>query len=211
MAPSTWRGLPPDADVFGLRPLDRFYRWHAPVYDWTRPFILFGRSRLLAGLDLRAGELVLDVGCGTGWSFERLARRGARVVGVEPSEAMRAQAASRIERRGLGDRVVLDPRPYGSRRDLGSADAVVMSYSLTMMPAFERALQAARADLRPGGTLAVVDFLGGCTRLVDRWLAANHVGPGGPRLERLGELFPRHRLRTVHSGFWRHFLLWARA
>ena len=212
MAPSTWLSLPPEAEVFGLAPLARFYRWHAPIYDWTRPLILFGRARLLAELVLTAGDVVLDVGCGTGWSFGRLTKRGALVIGVEPSPAMRERAERRIAKLGLEGRVVLDPRPYGSHRDLRDrSDAIVMSYSLTMMPAFERALVAARADLRPGGRLGVVDFLEGRTPLVDRWLAANHVGPGRARLERLRELFPRHRLRIVDSGLWRHFLFWASA
>ena len=97
----------PDAERFALAALDRFYRWQAPLYDWTRPFFLFGRGRMVDGLDVGPGHLVLDVGCGTGWSFPRLLRRSARVVGIEVSEPMRRRALA------LGGATV-DSRPYGT-------------------------------------------------------------------------------------------------
>jgi ubiquinone/menaquinone biosynthesis C-methylase UbiE len=51
------------------------------------------------------GRSVLDVGCGIGrWSY-RFARRGARVVGIDPSREMVAQA----RRRSLVE--TLEPRP----------------------------------------------------------------------------------------------------
>jgi SAM-dependent methyltransferase len=61
------------------------------------------RRRAVDLLPISPGEVVADVGCGTGLCFERLVERvGAEgtVVGVEPAAEMRALAAERIAARG---------------------------------------------------------------------------------------------------------------
>ena len=40
-------------------------------------------DRLAAALDMRAGETLLDVGCGTGWFTRQFARRGLAVTGLD--------------------------------------------------------------------------------------------------------------------------------
>ena len=154
MPPSTSHASPRPSEAagrFGLDALDGFYRLHAPVYDWTRPLLLRGRREAVRQLAVRPGERVLDVGCGTGFNLPRLSARGARLVGIEPSPAMRQMAERRLERHGL-DSVDLDPRPYGSHAEYeASVDAILFSYSLSMIPPFEEVLERARLDLRGGG------------------------------------------------------------
>jgi len=209
MPPSTSPASPPLSDEtgrFGLEPLDGFYRLHASIYDWTRPLLLFGRPEALRALALRPGERVLDVGCGTGWSLPRLSARGARVVGIEPSSPMRRRAEAHLERRGLTGVVDLDPRPYGShRRYEGTADAVLFSYSLSMIPPYEEVLQRARLDLVPGGRIAVVDFLD-ARGPVRSGLRRSHVHLGPGRLQALHRLFPCHREKVRSLGLWRWFV-----
>jgi S-adenosylmethionine-diacylgycerolhomoserine-N-methlytransferase len=207
MAPSTSpASLPPaEADRFGLAALERFYRFQARLYDWTRPLFLFGRADAVRRLGAEPGQLVLDVGCGTGWSLPRLAATGARVVGIEPSSAMRERARRRIDRLGLGGRVGLDPRPYGSHAEHeGRADRILFSYSLSMIPPFEEVLERARRDLRPGGRLVVVDFLDAAGP-VRSALTASHVRLGGERLHLLRRLFSC-QVEVRSSGLWRYFI-----
>jgi S-adenosylmethionine-diacylgycerolhomoserine-N-methlytransferase len=214
MPPSTSPASPPlpeEAARFGLEAIDAFYGLHAAIYDWTRPFLLSDRGEAVRALGLRPGERVLDVGCGTGWSLPRLRARGAQVVGIEPSSPMRRQARARLERHRLAGVVDLDPRPYGSHGDYeGTADAVLFSYSLSMIPPFEEALERARLDLRPGGRIVVVDFL-------DAWgpvglgLRRSHVHLGPDRLRTLRRLFPRHHEAIRSVGLWGHSSSRARA
>ncbi len=196
-------------DAFAAASLGRFYRWHAGIYDWTRPFFLFGRERLLAGVDATPGQLVLDVGCGTGWGLPRLARSGATIVGIELSSAMRARAAARIARGRCRGPVSLDPRPYGSHDEYADrADHVVFSYSLSMIPPFAAVVARARADLRPGGTIAVVDFLDATSGAIRAWLRASHVHLGPERLALLERTFPAHRVAVRSAGPWSYYLFW---
>ena len=77
------------------------YRRRARFYDFELALIEPVRRRAVARLGLIGGETVLDVGCGTGLSFEliekRIGREG-RIIGIEQSSAMLEQARARIER-----------------------------------------------------------------------------------------------------------------
>jgi S-adenosylmethionine-diacylgycerolhomoserine-N-methlytransferase len=206
MAPSTSPASRPPAEAFGLDELARFYRVHARLYDWTRPLLLLGRRHAAEAVGARPGHTVLDVGCGTGFNLAALAATGAKVIGVEPSSAMRAQAERRITRLGLGGRVTLDPRPYGTHSNYeGAIDAILFSYSLTMVPPYRAVLEAASRDLRPRGRLVVVDFL-------DAWppvswgLRMSHVFLDEERLVHLRRLFPDHSARVRRAGLWRFFV-----
>ena len=79
------------------------YEQLAPTHDrWARPA---ARLRRLAvdRLALKPGEVVLDVGCGTGLSFslveERIGPEGG-LIGVDPSPDMLAKARERVKRHG---------------------------------------------------------------------------------------------------------------
>jgi S-adenosylmethionine-diacylgycerolhomoserine-N-methlytransferase len=212
MALSTSPASPPSTEsAYAVDALARFYAWHAPIYDWTRPFILRGRRRLLRALAVRPGEMVLDVGCGTGYSLARLVRRGASVAGIDCSPAMLARARRRVARSARpAAGVIFDERPYGSHADYAEqADAIVFSYSLSMIPPFAEAVVRAQADLRPGGRVGVVDFLAADNRWAERWLTANHVHLGEERLRLLQQTFPRHRVEVRRGVAWRYFLFQA--
>jgi SAM-dependent methyltransferase len=62
-----------------------------------------GRRELVALLAPRRGEVILDVGCGTGRNFDRIQQRigpQGRLIGIEPSAEMLAQAQALVRRRG---------------------------------------------------------------------------------------------------------------
>jgi SAM-dependent methyltransferase len=100
------------------------------------------------------GRQVLDVGCGEGYNTRLLARRGARVTGIDLSERMLAlaQAVERDDPLGI-------QYARASFSDLAmfpdaSFDASVSFMALMDGPGFERAMRELFRVLRPGGMLA---------------------------------------------------------
>ena len=88
----------PDANVVKDR-----YRRLAADYDSAMSFLDRVRAASFEHLDLKPGETVLDLGCGTGISFERLHRDvgpQGRIIGVEFSPEMLEMARRRVELNG---------------------------------------------------------------------------------------------------------------
>jgi S-adenosylmethionine-diacylgycerolhomoserine-N-methlytransferase len=146
--------------------MDRMYRPQVPIYDLTRKHYLLGRDRLIDGIGARPGEIVLEVGCGTGRNLVRIARRypGIGLLGIDAAAPMLAAAERGASRHGIAGRVrlargvaeELDPATlFGLVRPV---DHVVISYTLSMVDDPAGALHRAVAALRPGGMLHIVDF-----------------------------------------------------
>ena len=142
--------------------LRRYYRGHARLYDATRWSFLFGRAALIRSLARLSPppRHILEIGCGTGSNLVRLVRQfpEAAVTGLDLSADMLARARRKLERERLPVTLLhqrydrpLYPEPV--------FDLIVFAYCLTMInPGWERAIDAALRDLRPGGRLAVVDW-----------------------------------------------------
>jgi trans-aconitate methyltransferase len=68
--------------------------WDADAYDARFGFVARYGDDLVDALDPRPGQLVLDLGCGTGRHAAAMTLRGARVVGMDADPAMLARARS---------------------------------------------------------------------------------------------------------------------
>ncbi len=67
-------------------------------------------ARLLQAADVDASDMVLDIGCGTGYSSAILARLAATVVALEPDEALSNQANRTLSDLGADNVIVIkDP------------------------------------------------------------------------------------------------------
>jgi demethylmenaquinone methyltransferase/2-methoxy-6-polyprenyl-1,4-benzoquinol methylase len=106
------------------------YRRRAAGYDRSARLTMPLRERTVERLQLRQGDVVLDVGAGTGLSFAPLvARVGAagRVLAFEQSPEMHAQAEARVHR--MGWRNVWLQQAAAEKVHLpGAADAVLFNY-----------------------------------------------------------------------------------
>jgi len=66
--------------------------WNTTLYDRNYAFVWKYGESLLDDLAPQAGELVLDIGCGTGHLTAQIAQRGATVLGIDADPQMIDQA-----------------------------------------------------------------------------------------------------------------------
>jgi len=107
------------------------YRERAEGYDAELAVFEPIRSEAIALLGLHRGDTVLDVGCGTGLSFEALHRRvgrKGRIVGIEQCPEMMARARSRVQEHGWPG-VDLVCAPASAARVPVQADAALFHFT----------------------------------------------------------------------------------
>src|SRR5262245_21833755 len=81
-------------DLSRMNPTGRFTGL-ADVYARCRPtYPAAAIALIVARFGPGPGSLLVDVGCGTGISSRLFAERGVPVIGIEPNEDMRRQAAA---------------------------------------------------------------------------------------------------------------------
>jgi ubiquinone/menaquinone biosynthesis C-methylase UbiE len=178
-------------------------QWLLPLYDpFTR---LTGARRvhreLLDRAEIGDGSRVLEIGCGTG-NLLLLAKRrcpDAEVTGLDPDPAALRRTRRKADRAGLPvrlDRGFAAHLPYPD----ASMDRVLSAFMLHHLdPAdLPHALAEVRRVLRPGGSLHVVDIVGGHHAHGPlAWLArrSRRLPDGSP--ERLLALLAESGLRDV--------------
>ena len=170
--------------------MDRIYARQRHIYDASRKYYLLGRDTLIAELAPPPAARVLEIGCGTGRNLIQIALTypESRCCGVDISSAMLATAGASVARAGLQPRIALaqgDATSFDPLELFGvpDFDRIVISYALSMIPAWREVLRHAAGLLASGGTLHVVDFgdqsglPAGFRRLLEAWLARFHVAP----------------------------------
>ncbi len=129
-------------------------RWSA-TYDVTpNPVVALDRRVTPGALAARAGERVVDAGCGTGAYLAILSRARSRPVGLDVSRGMLSVARRRaplaaLAQADLGDRLPLRPRAF---------DAVLSALVSEHLTDLRRFFTEAFAALRRGGRLVFSAF-----------------------------------------------------
>jgi S-adenosylmethionine-diacylgycerolhomoserine-N-methlytransferase len=182
--------------------MDDMYRWTRYVYDLSRKYYLLGRDRLLREMGLQPDDRVLEIGCGTARNLIRLARERPDIhgYGLDASTEMLATATTKVKARGLEKRITLThclAEDLDYRKTFGldaPFDAAFFSYSLSMIPTWPQAIDAALANIKRGSALYVVDFWdqadwpGWFRVMLQRWLNRFHVQHRPELLDYLREL-----------------------
>jgi S-adenosylmethionine-diacylgycerolhomoserine-N-methlytransferase len=192
--------------------MDAQYRLQRHVYDFTRKYYLLGRDGLVRALAAPAGGSVLEVGCGTGRNLALVARRyrSARLFGIDISAEMLKNA----RRNAPGARFAQgDATGFDAGRLLGEAafDRIFLSYTLSMVPDWQGALDQAARLLAPGGQLHIVDFgqqerLPGWFRaMLLGWLGKFHVTPRADLFAACAMVAARHDLRCASTPLFRGY------
>jgi demethylmenaquinone methyltransferase/2-methoxy-6-polyprenyl-1,4-benzoquinol methylase len=146
----------------------------APRYDLVNRLMTFGldaswRRDTIALLEVPAGSVVLDIGCGTGDLARILRRKGQQSMGLDLSLGMLLAARS-------GGAPLVQADAAALPLQSAAADAVVSGFAVRNFADLPGVLHELGRVLRPGGRLALLE-----------------VGEPQSRLLRLG-----HRLWFTH-------------
>jgi trans-aconitate methyltransferase len=127
--------------------------WNANLYDAKHDFVWKYGSDVVSLLDPRAGERILDLGCGTGHLTAQIAESGAKVTGVDRSAKM--VAAARLAYPKLKFEIS-DATSLSFHEEF---DAVFSNATLHWIHQPELVLRGVWRALRPGGRF-VAEFGG---------------------------------------------------
>ncbi len=118
------------------------------------------RARTVQALGLRAGDTVVDIACGTGLNFsliEQMIGPDGRIIGVDLTDAMLAQAQHRIETSGWSN-VSLVQADAAEFEFPAGVDGILSTYALTQVPECGAVIAHGAAALSAGGRWAVLDL-----------------------------------------------------
>ncbi len=182
----------PDSQVMAKA----YARW-APVYDaLCGPVFLNGR-RAAAGAARAVGGRILEIGVGTGLSFDDYGPHDA-ITGIDVSEPMIARARARL---ATGRYPQVKQLAVMDAQDLRFADAsfdcVVGQFVITLVEDPERVLSECARVTRPGRQIILVNHLyseRGLAAAVERLLARKAHAVG------LRPEFPFSRLAAWADG-----------
>jgi trans-aconitate methyltransferase len=117
--------------------------WDASLYAGNGRFVALLAGLLVEALQPKAGERILDLGCGDGFLTQRIAQSGATLVGVDSSPQMIAAA----KERGVDARYASgEALPFDQE-----FDAVFSNAALHWMHDHDAVLQGVYRALKPGG------------------------------------------------------------
>lgn len=195
------------------------YRERAARYDLTsRLYWLIGfpidRYRRLAvrALDLRPGDTVVDLACGTGLNFPRIEERigaSGRLIGVDLTDAMLERARERVEREGWTnvELVRSDMAEYGFPE---AVDGVLSTAAITLVPEYDAVIRRAVEALSTGGRISILDFKE--PEGAPEWMVRLMVAVGRPfgvsrdladrhPWESVARSLPEHAMVELYGGF----------
>lgn len=145
------------------------HAFRAPrLYDLGASILFLGRRRatfqtLIAAVGVRAGQRVLDVGCGTGTLAVLIKKLHPQVdvFGLDPDPRALERARHKAQRTGVAlrfDQGFSTALPY----DAATFDHVFSTYMFHHLEKDDKAatLREVRRVLKPGGRLHLMDFAG---------------------------------------------------
>jgi demethylmenaquinone methyltransferase/2-methoxy-6-polyprenyl-1,4-benzoquinol methylase len=155
------------------RQIISIYRARAKHYNLTANlYYMIGypewryRRQVIAALDVRPGDTVVELGCGTGLNFELLQKQigpTGRLIGVDLTDAMLVEARQRVTKKGWRNVELV----HGDVLDYdypAEVNGVISSYALSLIPKCDLVIQRAARALAPGSRLALLEL-----RMPDIW------------------------------------------
>lgn len=137
----------------------------ASRYDFLNHFLslgidLYWRRQSVKALELKDGNKLLDVACGTGdQGFAALKTADIEVMGLDFSANMLELAKKKIDKRGLSEKFQVvqgdaEKLPFPDN----SFDALSISYGIRNVGTISAALSEFYRVLKPGGRISILEF-----------------------------------------------------
>ncbi|ACI92476.1 phosphatidylethanolamine N-methyltransferase [Afipia carboxidovorans OM5] len=150
-----------------------YARW-APIYDAVCGPVMVKGRRAAAAAACAIGGKILEVGVGTGLSFDDY-DAGTEITGIDMSAPMLAKARAKMESgRYPHVRDVLQMDAHRMSFADATFDCVVAQFVITLVANPEQVLSECHRVVKPGGRIILVNHLYsevGVAAAVERWAA----------------------------------------
>jgi len=143
------------------------YRKRARHYDLSANlYYLAGfrefayRKRAIDTLNLKLGDTVVEIGCGTGLNFAYLQEKvgpAGIIIGVDLTGEMLERAHARCKEKGWKN-VRLVEQDAATYRFPHGIDGVLSTFALTLVPDYPAVIGNAAAALKPGKRMVLLDL-----------------------------------------------------
>jgi ubiquinone/menaquinone biosynthesis C-methylase UbiE len=145
----------------------RLYKKRAGCYNLSaKTYYLIGirefayRKIAVQALNLKPGDTVVEIGCGTGLNFSLLRRRvgpAGRIIGVDLTPEMLEEADMRVRRSNWSnvELVQSDAAAYRFPEALGG---IISTFAITLIPEYDTIIAKGAAGLSPGRRFVILDF-----------------------------------------------------
>ncbi len=137
-------------------------RW-AKTWDFLLSFVGYDtafREEAIERLEVKRGDTVLDLACGTGLNFEYLRKKvgkEGRIIALDYSQEMLRKAREKVEKNGW-DNIELVEKDASDFELDEEVDAVLCTWAMVSFPDHEKALGNSVKPLKKGGKYVVLDF-----------------------------------------------------
>lgn len=146
--------------------MNHMYRWMRHIYDASRKHYLLGRDELIHQLSAQKGQHICEVGCGTARNLIKLHKQypEAHFYGLDVSDEMLKTARHSLKKYKLEHEIKIiqaDADSFGAQEEFGLAekfDAIIFSYTLSLVPYWQACIEHGLTQLKEGGTLYILDF-----------------------------------------------------
>lgn len=168
--------------------MDKMYRYQRYIYDLTRKYYLLGRDKLIAEMQIKDGENILEIGCGTARNLIILAQKYPKTnfFGLDASAEMLKTAQAKIDAKNIKNitlrTALADDFAFDKTFELGEKfDAAFFSYAVSIIPTWKESIENALENVQSSKTLYIVDFYDQAAlpkwfrKLLTSWLKQFHV------------------------------------
>lgn len=107
-------------------------------------------AKMLDALDIQPSELVLDVGCGLGYSAALIARLAEAVVAVEPMEGLAEEGQGILADAGIDNAVILERALTNGAPKHGPYDVITLQGAVEILP------DGLLSQLKEGGRIGCI-------------------------------------------------------